>query len=802
MIGVVLLAAVLAPAVARADSFTLAWDGTPEPSVIGYYVYIGTASGQYSTTVDVGNATSYTFTSALPGTTYYLSVAAYTAGPLLGPKATELVTTTGGGPTLANPGNRTTIRGTVVTLSVQASDPNNDPIVFAALGLPPGLSINPTTGVISGAPTTAGNFSVSVTASDPAAHVTTQQFTWTVVVTDTLVPTIAISGPTAAASYATTGAFVTLSGIATDDVGVTTVSWANNRGGAGTAAGTTSWSVVVPLLTGANVITMTARDATNKTSTDTLTVTMTGGTNQAPTVTVTSPTSGTAFTSTSSTVNLSGTATDDGTLSRVTWQNSLGGSGTASGTTAWSATGIALQPGANVLTLTAQDAAGLTSTDTLTITYSPATLQVTGLTSNKAAPQALGSTVTFTATAVGGKAPYQFKWRIYNGASWSTASAWSATRTFAWTPTTAGSGYQVQVWARSAGNASDAADNAGAVATRAFAISAAATGGALQLTTLTPDKAAPQAPATTVTFTAIASGGRAPYQYKWWLFDGYSWSVLREWTAGSTFAWTPTAANSAYRVGVWVRSAGSTADASDNDASNGSVPFPVSGAPTTGGGGTSSPQPLRLASLAADRVAPQPQGTTVVVTAAASGGVAPYQYKWWLYDGSSWTVLKDWSGSASHAWVPRQANGAYRVGVWIRGANSTSDASDNDASNGSIPFPISGGTTTVPAGSSPAAPLRLASLTTSAQAPQNVGTSIVVSATAVGGVPQYQYKWWLFNGASWVMLTDWVNSATYTWVPIQPGSGYRLGVWVRSASNTADQSDNDASNGSIPFVIR
>ena len=45
--------------------------------------------------------------------------------------------------------------------------------------------------------------------------------------------------------------------------------------------------------------------------------------------------------------------------------------GTATGTTSWSVSGIALQSGANVLTVTARDAAGNTSTDTLTVTYTP-----------------------------------------------------------------------------------------------------------------------------------------------------------------------------------------------------------------------------------------------------------------------------------------------------------------------------------------------------------------------------------------------------------------------------------------------
>ena len=54
------------------------------------------------------------------------------------------------------------------------------------------------------------------------------------------------------------------------------------------------------------------------------------------------------------------------------WVNTQGGSGTATGTTSWAASGIVLRPGTNVLTVTARDAAGNTATATLTVTLSGA----------------------------------------------------------------------------------------------------------------------------------------------------------------------------------------------------------------------------------------------------------------------------------------------------------------------------------------------------------------------------------------------------------------------------------------------
>ena len=46
--------------------------------------------------------------------------------------------------------------------------------------MPPGISVDPSTGAITGTPTTAGTFAVTMTASDDAGYSASDSFTWVV----------------------------------------------------------------------------------------------------------------------------------------------------------------------------------------------------------------------------------------------------------------------------------------------------------------------------------------------------------------------------------------------------------------------------------------------------------------------------------------------------------------------------------------------------------------------------------------------------------------------------------------------
>jgi uncharacterized repeat protein (TIGR02543 family) len=90
---------------------------------------------------------------------------------------------------------------------------------------------------------------------------------------------------------------------------------------------------------------------------------------EAPNIQITSPTASPFYTNATGSLNLAGSASDNSSVTRVTWSNDRGGAGDATGTTNWSVTGILLQPGTNILTATAFDQAGNNSHATLAVIY-------------------------------------------------------------------------------------------------------------------------------------------------------------------------------------------------------------------------------------------------------------------------------------------------------------------------------------------------------------------------------------------------------------------------------------------------
>jgi serine protease len=185
------------------------------------------------------------------------------------------------------PANQTSTLNSPITGSprVTASDSGSgQTLTFSASGLPAGLVIDPTTGIISGTPTAAiYNASVTITATDTTGATGTASFGWTV--SNPGGNTVSVANPVAQSNTLNTP-IAALTITASDNQANQTLSYSATGLPAGLSINASTGSITgTPTAAGKSSVTVTVSDATSATGAATFTWTITGPT----TMTVTSP---------------------------------------------------------------------------------------------------------------------------------------------------------------------------------------------------------------------------------------------------------------------------------------------------------------------------------------------------------------------------------------------------------------------------------------------------------------------------------------------------------------------------------
>jgi hypothetical protein len=160
---------------------TATWNANPEPDIQDYRLSYHLEGQSTWTDIQLGNVTSHSF--SLPcGFSYYFVVRARNTSQLISnPSTPEVFLNLLNDAALAPISNQTTPEGSSVSLQLPGSGCGVSPMVYSATGLPSGLTVNSSTGLITGTPSyvSAGTYSVTATVTK-GIETESRTFTWTV----------------------------------------------------------------------------------------------------------------------------------------------------------------------------------------------------------------------------------------------------------------------------------------------------------------------------------------------------------------------------------------------------------------------------------------------------------------------------------------------------------------------------------------------------------------------------------------------------------------------------------------------
>lgn len=369
---------------------------------------------------------------------------------------------------------------------------------------------------------------------------------------------------------------------------------------------------------------------------------------------------------------------------------------------------------------------------------------ISSLTADKFSPQQKNSTISFDTAASGGTGQLSYQYKV-NG---TVARDYTSDSKFTWVPAIDGE-YTIEVTVK---------DENGKTTTKTmtYRILTTIVENPLTISNFTTDLLSPQDIGNSIQLNTTTNGGSGTVQTRYSAFDGSKWTMIKEYSTITNATWKPTKAGT-YQVWVDVK------DSTGKVVSQKSI-YVIN----------DNTKPLSISNFTTSAQSPQAIGTTINLASAVEGGTGNVQTRYSVFDGSRWTILKNYSSAMTAAWRPSNA-GTYQI--WLDAKDSTGKVVSKMVS-----FTIK-----------KTSPIVINSVIADLTSPQGVGTKInlFTSATSVNSL---QYRYWVYDAdGNWSALSSFNNSSVVSWTPKKAGINI---IWV----DVKDDKGNITSKY-MPYIV-